>query len=156
MTNDFTILHLSDLHFEPDRSRDISIVKQALLWDIRNLSEKHGISPDIVAFSGDLIQAGDFGYSHDRNDYETVEEQFIKPLLENLSLTAKKLFICPGNHDIQRNIVDRDVYMEAGLKDQLSNRDSVNELVDKYEDSPGVFARMGNYSKFWLPITFGS
>jgi len=76
-----TILHLCDLHFSPSKCRDIDIVKKASFEDLNDFKGK-SIQPDIVIFSGDLIDKGDFGYSEQRNDYGGVRTEFIYPLLE--------------------------------------------------------------------------
>ena len=54
-----TILHMSDLHYDPRKSADQAIVLDAFFRDIARLREERGIVPDVVAFSGDLVEAGE-------------------------------------------------------------------------------------------------
>lgn len=144
-----TILHLSDLHFSPSKRKDINIVEEALFNDLDYLKGE-GLQPDIVIFSGDLIDEGDFGYLEQRNDYGSVRNEFIDPLLESLGLDTDCFFICAGNHDIQRAKVDE--FLEAGLEKKLVDRQSVNSLIDDFEDHRNVFARMTNFESFKVSI----
>jgi 3',5'-cyclic AMP phosphodiesterase CpdA len=58
-----SILHISDFHFTKRHLQDQLIVVDALEADIRALCIGHR-RPDIVIFSGDLVQAG----GSDRHD----------------------------------------------------------------------------------------
>jgi len=147
-----TILHLSDLHFSPSKYEDIRIVQEALFADLDHFKGE-GICPDIVIFSGDLIEAGDYGYSEQRGDYASVRSEFIEPLLEHLDLDIDRFFLCPGNHDIQRSKVDEHEYLEEGLSRKLTNRESVNALIDNFENRMDVFARMENFETFKKSIS---
>lgn len=143
--NTFVILHLTDLHYDLSRKRDIEIVKDALFSDLATL-RNDGIIPDIVIFSGDFIFAGDNGYSDKRSDYTFVKDLFLDPLLNLLSLTYDNLYICPGNHDIQRAAVDE--IQEKGLQATLTSRDEVNKFIDDIEKRPWTLDRLKNYQKF--------
>lgn len=66
---DLTILHLSDLHYDLSKQKDIEIVIKALFSDLEKIRET-GIKPGLIIFSGDLIHAGDYGYADNRNDYD--------------------------------------------------------------------------------------
>jgi hypothetical protein len=92
---EITILHLSDLHYDPKRRVDQGIVLKALWDDLATLCEE-GISPDLIIFSGDLVNKGD-----DASAYEEAKENFIEPLLKTTGLHSDCLFIVPGNHDVQ-------------------------------------------------------
>jgi len=142
---DLTVLHLSDLHFCPSKLKDINIVKEALFKDLEYLKGE-GLQPDIGVFSGDLIDKGDFGYSEQRNDYDSVRSEFIDPLLALLDLDTDRFFICAGNHDVQRNKVKR--FLEVGVKQELVNKQAVNSLIDDFESNRDVFARMTNFERF--------
>jgi predicted phosphodiesterase len=107
---------------------------------------KRGLQPDLVAFSGDLIYAGDSGYSEQGNDYDAVQREFIDPLLSLLDLSHDYFFICAGNHDIQRSKVSEIV--EEGVSRTLVDRPSVNSLVDNLDKERAVFARMENFERF--------
>jgi tetratricopeptide (TPR) repeat protein/predicted phosphodiesterase len=90
-----TWLHLSDWH-QKRNEFDRQVVLKALLKDIR---ERERINPclqkiDFVIFSGDIA------FSGKAEEYQTAKDEFFKPLLDLCRLTAKQLFIVPGNHDL--------------------------------------------------------
>jgi predicted phosphodiesterase len=91
-------LHLSDWH-QKGNEFDRQVVLKALLKDIR---EREKINPclqkiDFVIFSGDIA------FSGKAKEYQSAIEQFFEPLLDACGLTAKQLFIVPGNHDLDRD-----------------------------------------------------
>lgn len=146
---ELTFLHLSDLHYRSPEHKDIGIVIDALLDDLQGLQDKVK-KPDFVIFSGDLIFAGDLGYSKERNDYEEVKQTFINPLLKKLGLSSDFFFVCPGNHDIERAKVDGIKFqiIEKGLDATLVDRQAVNTFVDGTECDGDAFARLDNFETF--------
>ncbi len=108
------VLHLSDIHFcnadELDEDRRQHVL-DGIPTVIHKLVKEKGPSwiPSTIAISGDLAFAGG---DLNRKEYERPEkwlEQLISKLNEDYKdvreLTAKDIFICPGNHDIQRSKV---------------------------------------------------
>jgi predicted phosphodiesterase len=148
MKDYLTILHLSDLHFRLDKMPDIEIVKKALFQDLQDLSLQRNIEPDLVAFSGDLVQAGDY------KDYETVKKNFIFPLLDTLDLNTSDLFICPGNHDVNRKNINK--FTDSGLKIELNDIESVNDLVDNHDKYHEVFNRLNDYFQFLKSVNLAN
>lgn len=91
-------LHLSDWH-QKGRDFDRTVVLDALLADIR---QRKAIDPslekvDFVVFSGDLA------YQGQAQEYETARERLLDPVLEALGLKPDRLFMVPGNHDMDRD-----------------------------------------------------
>ncbi len=142
---DITILHLSDLHYDSTNEKDMQIVLKALFSDFEKMQET-GIKPEIVIFSGDIINAGDSGYSNTQNDYDKIGDILIEPILKIFGLATDNFYICPGNHDIQRKKVHN--IIESGISNTLTDRAKVNSFIDRYEDFEYAFARMENYDQF--------
>ena len=116
-----TWLHLSDWH-QKGKDFDRQVVLRALLKDIR---ERNEISPtlgklDFVIFSGDVA------FSGKSEEYETAKEQFFQPLLEASGLEPSKLFIVPGNHDLNR---DDFSLLPSDLKKPLSGEKEVQKWL---------------------------
>lgn len=93
-----TWLHLSDWH-QAERKFNRKVVCDALIKDIKARVE---ISPhlskiDFIVFSGDAANAG----QHD--EYTKATEDLFKPILEACGLCPDRLFIVPGNHDLDRD-----------------------------------------------------
>ncbi|HEX4961340.1 MAG TPA: metallophosphoesterase [Thermoanaerobaculia bacterium] len=93
------ILHISDLHERGPREKEPWRRRRVLgdAWE-RNLAEVLQDGPvDLVCFTGD---AADWGLE---KEYGPVTD-FFTALLDRLHLKADRLFVIPGNHDIERPI----------------------------------------------------
>ncbi len=92
------ILHISDLHFGWGGEEKERAERQLALGGL--LNQLHALekdwTPNIVCISGDI------GWRGLRSDYEEAK-QWIQKLLEALGLSPESLFLCPGNHDLDRN-----------------------------------------------------
>lgn len=97
------ILHISDLHArssagpnpEKEPARRYRVLAEA--WD-RNLAQLLQDGPiDLVCFTGD---AADWGL---HEEYEEAG-RFLETLLTRLGVGRDRLFVIPGNHDIQRKV----------------------------------------------------
>lgn len=137
------ILHLSDLHLSSKYLSDFSVVRSAL---INRLEEEVGVrgAPDVVVFSGDLVQAGST-----LTEFEIAKKEFIDPVLKAASVTQDRFLIVPGNHDIDREAVRSELELESGLRLKLSNRDALNRFIDTHKSKSSLhFARLSNYYEF--------
>lgn len=106
-----TWLHISDLHIDASEDNDNSIVRDAFLNDIEERLNS-GISFDFIVVTGDVANKGK------SKDY-LIANDFFKRLLEKVKLDEKRIFIVPGNHDLDR--------------DKISKKNGgafLNELVD--------------------------
>jgi len=143
------IVHMSDLHFKNEGSEDQRIVIDALKADISSGIFSDGKSADLLVFSGDLVQAG-----KSETIFAAPYNNLIYPVLASLGLKDDRFFICPGNHDIDREVVRQQAYVETGLKSTLISRDSINAFVDQFigtdlskDQLPEPFARMKPFYK---------
>ncbi|WP_434514455.1 metallophosphoesterase [Dechloromonas sp. ARDL1] len=93
-----TILHLSDLHISEQLFADQKVILDALFKDIEAEKNK-GVAYDLVVFSGDLIAKGSYTDAN-RN---LAENEFFAPLLKAASIKNDRLFMVPGNHDLETN-----------------------------------------------------
>ena len=108
MSKPISIIHLSDLHISHSDITNQSIVLQALWSDIRQRRES-GFTPDLVFFTGDLIAKGDYS----TENKTLVREKFVTPLLEAAGIPRDRLFVVPGNHDVQ--LPGRHRYVSSAL-----------------------------------------
>jgi predicted MPP superfamily phosphohydrolase len=93
------ILHISDLHERGERESEPWRRRRVLgqSWE-NNLSELLQDGPiDLVCFTGDVADWGRSG------EYE-LATGFFEDLLKRLALGRERLFVIPGNHDIDRSI----------------------------------------------------
>lgn len=97
MKHSFSILHISDLHERGPRERERARRERVLgvEW-LHNLDEMRSEGVDLLCMTGDLAQSGKF------DEYD-VAGSFLDRTLSRLGLTRERLFIVPGNHDIDRS-----------------------------------------------------
>ncbi|MDE6388082.1 MAG: metallophosphoesterase [Lachnospiraceae bacterium] len=94
MSNSFKWLHLSDFHTGKDNYGQIKLF--TYIHDhIRQNMEK-GFFPDAVFITGDIANKGLTA------EYDMFFKEFIEPLSDVYG-TLPRIYIVPGNHDIDRN-----------------------------------------------------
>jgi len=136
--NAITWLHLSDLHFCESKSDDTNKVIKSLLGDIEDRIRSDKLEPDFIIISGDIA------FSSLPAEYE-IAGKFVTKLLEITNITKERLFLVPGNHDINRKINPTII---SGLKAILRDRNSVNSLQSDSVECEPIFKRFENYRKF--------
>ncbi len=115
MTDHFTILHISDVHFGVgDHSGDQPRIAEQLIETVHN----DGLSPRLVIFSGDLANMG-------APDEFKIGEHWLKRLLR--PEWNATLIVVPGNHDVERARTTRLLFRKAA------------EDEDVYAESKSVF-----------------
>lgn len=111
-------LHLSDIHFrasevataqDPNRNLRNEIVR-----DAKKFCEDLGKTPVGILISGDIAFAGQ------RSEYEFAKA-WLKVLAEACGTNLSSVFVCPGNHDVDRKLAGR--YMNQALHQQIKNAD---------------------------------
>ncbi|MBC1237264.1 SIR2 family protein [Nostoc sp. 2RC] len=132
---EMTWLHLSDWH-QKGKDFDRQVVRDAL---IRDIEEREKISPDLakidfIIFSGDVAHAGK------KEEYEAAQENLFEPVLQATGLTAERLFIVPGNHDLDRSTFEllpdsilKPFDSDVQVKDWLTNQKKRDRLREPFE-----------------------
>lgn len=90
-------LHVSDIHLRPGRvSRyDQDRVLRGLMAFLER--DRAGFPLDVMFVTGDLAQSGAAG------EYALVVE-FLKRLMDATGVPRERVFVVPGNHDVDRNV----------------------------------------------------
>lgn len=158
-------IHLSDFHFGTDEYGEGSL-SESIIEHVR--TRKEGL-PDLIFMTGDI------GYSGGSEQYEQFEQQFFKPLTELLGANAReRVFMVPGNHDLDRktnDLVDRGTLQEKRprsfdpTKEGLKQRKEVVERFSNFaiadftgiggawiESEAGVFTHTLTINGFELGI----
>ncbi|WP_197282125.1 SUMF1/EgtB/PvdO family nonheme iron enzyme [Dethiosulfatarculus sandiegensis] len=114
-----TLLHLSDLHIRnnAEETLDRSMVLDPLLERIKYDYSK-GLRPELVLISGDIAFKGI------KEEYD-LALPFFKKLLGVLHLKNDRLYIAPGNHDLNRK-----VYRPSEIPAYNTNREINEELAN--------------------------
>jgi len=119
MPNKTTILHISDIHIESgtDKKFDRSVVLDPLLKRVKE-DFNRGLKPEFIVVTGDIA------YKGLKEEYD-LATAFFNDLLTTLELGPDKIFIVPGNHDVNRKKYrpsDVPVYSNMkGLNDELEH-----------------------------------
>ncbi|WP_322548999.1 metallophosphoesterase [Flavobacterium psychraquaticum] len=109
------ILHLTDFHFSNkpkdklDQKRLVDSLKRSLENDVEEI--------DLIFFTGDLVNSGS-----DYNDFIEARELLLDSLSDFLKINKENIFICAGNHDVNRN----------------QELDDVRESIAKIKDNKGL------------------
>lgn len=90
-----TWLHVSDFHFKDDDSYDRDVVLRSLISAVEKARLKN-LCPDCIFVTGDVAYSG-------REQEYAAASAFFDKLREVAALDKNRLFIVPGNHDVDRN-----------------------------------------------------
>ncbi|MBD2512649.1 SIR2 family protein [Nostoc muscorum FACHB-395] len=130
-----TWLHLSDWH-QKGKDFDRQVVRDAL---IRDIEEREQISPDLAKIDF-IIFSGDIAYSGKKEEYEAARENLFELLLQATELPAERLFIIPGNHDLDRSAFEllpdsilKPFDSDVQVKDWLTNEKKCDRLREPFE-----------------------
>ncbi len=136
-----TWLHLSDLHFKdtPTYRYEADIVLQALLRDVRKRMKDDDLGPDFIAVTGDIAFRG-------HSDEYALARRFFDDLLVATGLDKSRLFVVPGNHDIDRRVITGLVKAAANA---LTNRATVAQSLTNAAQRALLFERLHNYMAFF-------
>jgi hypothetical protein len=138
--NTITWLHLSDFHFRASEQHvwNENIVLDALLEDVRGRMTEDGLRPDFVVVSGDLA------FSGQPAEYD-LAGRFFDDLLQATGLGKERLFLVPGNHDVDRRAISRGA---QAVTDALDDRDTANAVLSTPGDRRLVLARFQGCASF--------
>lgn len=145
-----TWLHLSDLHHRrPDSRRNriqlhnSKAVLDKLLGDIRKLIRDDGLRPDFIIFTGDIA------YSGHQDEYNRAAD-FFDRLLQITNLSKQRLFVVPGNHDVDWRAIEEDPITADGCATRLRNRDAVTDFLAPESDRvrATAFLKFKYYAEF--------
>lgn len=119
-----TILHISDFHFSSARRRDQRIVVDSLIKDLKDNCIGYR-KPDVLMFTGDLVQAAGVDLHDDAYDF------LLSPVAEVVGLSDERVFIAPGNHDVETEVVEGCADLHSawrGMDSEKLNEEYANGL----------------------------
>jgi predicted phosphodiesterase len=140
------ILHIGDFHFRSDKNiYEQEKVIEGLFSKLEN-SEKI----DFVFFTGDLVNSG-----HSIEDFKKADDLLFKPFTEKLNISRDRLFICPGNHDLNRDECSISVFNY--LDNQVSDNYSLDSFYLKkskdFKTSLDPFKNYREYFEKYFPLS---
>src|SRR5262245_324467 len=98
-----TILHLTDIHFGWEGTKPYELAQRklcldGLLAELKKLSSPW--KPTIICLTGDV------GWRGVASDYAEAK-RWLDELLDDCGLSYAQLLVCPGNHDIIRDLAKK-------------------------------------------------
>ena len=127
-------LHISDFHFGAGQPYERDVVLRAQVRSLPAIFEEHGF-PHLIFATGDIAQSGKV------SEYEKVGE-FFDSIIGAAKLDKSRLFVVPGNHDVNR------VAGKGLCRTLSSEQDSIN-YFDPSESLPHVASRQAAYSEWF-------
>lgn len=136
------IFHVSDLHFTAQPRGTVRDAAVAAIAGILKLAEdlkSQGVlGQDLcLCITGDLVQSGSPGANGVESDFAAVQRDFLQPLLNVLEIDPSKVFIVPGNHEM-----DREAVSEADRLAAYGKKICEGDLQDDLR------AKLGEYFNF--------
>ena len=133
--NSITWLHLSDLHCGSPNGSDRKVVIESLMRDLKRCGER-SLKPDFIVITGDIA------YNGKTKDYILALE-FLDLLLESTGISKDRLFLVPGNHDVDWNKIP-----EAAKESNLIDRRTTQKIWNDKDSRKLHMKRLGGYSAF--------
>lgn len=140
-----TWLHISDIHSCPKGTDwDADDIYRKLMTDIEKLKKEHDLSPHLIFVTGDIMFGKNDNCGTFTKQYEKAEE-FLKKLMYTCNVKLKKLFLVPGNHDVNKNNIKQPetLYLKA-----LDERAMVSMLESKNTEWTRIIKRLDKYKSF--------
>lgn len=138
-------LHLSDFHFNPDQGYDANIVLEALLRSLASIENDEFFPLDLVFITGDIAFSG-------RQEEYDLAAKFFDKLLPKFSIAKDRLYVVPGNHDVDRKRIGIATAIDAYLGVQGPSSSEMRARVAKLLSDPDgralMLRRLAGYSDF--------
>ena len=103
-----------------------------------------------------IIISGDIAFSGAEAEYR-MASQWIKRLCEMLDCPEENVWTVPGNHDVDRSVIQRSRQIQLLPEDLRSGTGSVDDRIrrcifDDEEAAVSIFKPLANYNTFALPF----
>ena len=132
-------LHLSDLHVRAGDGYEQDVVLKALVRSFSDGEPLAALRPDLVFCTGDVAAGGKAG------EYREAA-RFFDALSTATGVTRDRVFVVPGNHDVDRERVSRRFRLD------LTSREAAGEFfgpsADAREDRALAWRRFEAYGAF--------
>src|SRR5947209_3438431 len=125
-----TWLHVSDFHIRSGDPYDRDVVLRALIESVKDF-RKRGRVPDLIFATGDIAHSGKV------EEYQ-LATQFFDDLIAAAGLERRKLYVIPGNHDVDRSL-------GVGLARTLASREEADTYFGPAIPKPHVTQKQGAF-----------
>jgi signal transduction histidine kinase len=153
MTDTFSWVHISDLHYGlPGQPAYLPNICEALHRDLEELNPITGAC-NAILFTGDLVQSGT------ESQFNELDTNFLKPLLQHISTLNKFdpiILAVPGNHDVTRTptLKPNNKLAQKLLKDPIAFSTLEEDLWQDTEPWVGEIEPFFiHYNKWWTSLS---
>lgn len=129
-----TWLHVSDFHIREGDPYERNLVLNALVASVRRLREKEGRKPDLIFATGDIA------FSGKPAEYE-MATRFFDELRAAAGVERERLFVIPGNHDVDRTL-------GIGLARTLASREEADAYFGPMVPKIHLTQKLGAFVKW--------
>lgn len=144
-------LHLSDIHFLPNNEWRDSTARNDLLKFLKTELDKHKLKVDLIFCTGDIA----FGEMRSQPliDQYSMAKEFFNQVLDLCKCDITRLFVVPGNHDIDRGSITnavKETWTRWGSDDKAYGKAS--EITAGFakldSDTVDVMRRLKDWGQF--------
>ena len=137
------IIHLSDLHFPSDTpGSKVRILYDSLINDIYE-----NIKPNsLLILTGDLINKGGAFFTDKECMFLFLEEYFFEKLIKKVPQLKNRIFIVPGNHDIERDKIDD--LLESGIQAKIKDEKELEQFILKNREESKYLDQLKAYKEW--------
>jgi 3',5'-cyclic AMP phosphodiesterase CpdA len=142
-------LHLSDIHFraseiataqDPNRN-----LRNEIIRDAKKFCEDLDKIPEGILVSGDIAYAGQ------RTEYEFAKA-WLKDLAESCGTKLSAVFVCPGNHDVDRKLAgratNRAFHHQIKTAESLTLQQVMDGLLNDEQSARILYEPLDEYNNF--------
>lgn len=135
-----TWVHISDLHWQETQAYDANVVTGALLQD---LADRTKLAPELAQIDFVFI-TGDLAFASRSAEYQ-LARRFLSELLQTTHVRKNRLFIVPGNHDVDRKVISTEV---RSVVRRVKDQQTIGSLFNNRANRIAVMRRFHNYRRF--------
>ncbi|MCX6579874.1 MAG: tetratricopeptide repeat protein [Candidatus Aminicenantes bacterium] len=139
-TAGLTWLHLSDWH-QKGMDFDRKVVRDALVDDIK---KRRDIHPDLE-YLDFMVFSGDLAFNGKKEEYQAAAEHFLAPVLAAAELDKSRLFIVPGNHDLDRDSFE---LLPPGIQKPLTDAEKIKYWLEDNERRERMLSPFKAFNEF--------
>lgn len=146
----FCWIHLSDMQFGLGGGRfDQRLVHTMIRRDLEALLSHDTPPPDALLLTGDVAFCGDAAPRSSPTapgEYAEASE-FLHSLCMAVKLQPERVFVVPGNHDVQRSM-DRDRRVQRLVSALRQGTESLDQALEDPQDAQLLRSRQANFLAF--------
>lgn len=136
----YAFIHVADIHYRKEAPEGASSIMKAFLADMGQQIKALPNYQFYIAFAGDIVRAGEDFCAY---------EAFVREMdgqLDTIGLKRDVRIIVPGNHDLNRRVVEEAFDQCTQAFDEHSKEETkFNDFIDRSTLLPGHFS---NYEAF--------